>query len=407
MSAAEAHPTRRVLLVTTAYPPSMGGAQMHAHQLACALQEEGVTVDVAAIWRTSRTDWLRGTTVRAPGPAPTTVLDGVSVHQVGVTKRSRRKLAPVALAYYGAMRATRGALTSAYLPRLRELIEHIRPDVVHLTRIGREALYEASLTAAREHELPVVLTPNHHPSWNRRRDGWWWDIYRRVDRLLALTDAERRDLIAGGIAPERVGRTTVGIVGAPSREVVRDAVPRVLFLGQAHAYKGLDLLAEAWPAVRAANPDAVLDVVGPWPVSRGARGRLRAHLERLPGVTVHGAVDEPTKWTHLARAHVLCVPSSAEALGGVYLEAWAAGAVPVGADIPPVRELLEGSGGGRVVQLDAGDLARALNQLLGDAHSRAALVEAGRTVLAREHTWSRAAELSLAAYDRIGKRGGR
>jgi glycosyltransferase involved in cell wall biosynthesis len=56
--------------------------------------------------------------------------------------------------------------------------------------------------------------------------------------------------------------------------------PIVLFLGLLRPYKGLDLLADAWPVVKAAVPEARLLVVG----SRGDRG-VEADLNRLRGLS--------------------------------------------------------------------------------------------------------------------------
>lgn len=382
--------------MSTAYPPSVGGAQLHAHQLAHALARAGHDPHVATVWRESRTDWLRGTTVAMPPPAAVDLVDGVPVHQLGGAPRGRGAVA--AAAFYPALLTgvaatpVRGLAAGLFAPSVAAVLREVRPEVVHLTRIGRVHPYLAALEAAREAGLPVVLTPNHHAGWVRRRDRWWWWLYRRVDAVLALTDVEVDLLAAGGVDPARIHRTSVGIVGRPTPGARGDG-HRVVFLGQAHPYKGIDLLADAWAEVRDAVPDATLEVLGPW--HRGQR-RLRDRMEGMPGVVVHGAVDEATKWRVLGGADVLAVPSAGESLGGVYLEAWAAGAVPVGADIPPVRELLTGAG--RVVPRRAGALARTLVELLEAPDERRRLVAAGQRQLATDHDWDRIADRTLDVY---------
>lgn len=390
----------RPLLVATAYPPSLGGAQLHAHQLVTALDRAGHRPAVATIWRRSRSDWLRGTTVAADvGPRTSERLDGVDVHQLGITSRARG--AVVAGAFYPALltgladTAVRRLASGLFEASLEEVIEQVRPDVVHLSRIGRVHPYLAAVAAARRRGLPIVLTPNHHEGWVRRRDRWWWDLYRQADAVLALTNAEVGMLEAGGVDRARIHRTSVGVVGAPVASQPGGG-PTVAFVGQAHPYKGIDVLAAAWPRVRAAVPEARLEVVGPWP--RGGR-RLRGRLAALPGVVVHGPVSDDDKWAALARADVLAVPSSGESLGGVYLEAWAAGAVPVGADIPPVAELLDGAG--RVTPRTPDALADIVVELLSDARLRAALVAAGRERLARDHAWERIAANTVEVYRQV------
>lgn len=387
----------RPLLVSTAYPPSLGGAQLHAHQLMQALARAGHDPHVATVWSRSRSDWLRGTTVRAPmGPVTRTTMDGIDVHRLAID--SRRRAVAVAGAFYPALltgvgeQTMRRAATALFRDALEQVVAETTPDVMMLTRIGRAHLYGAAVAAARAAGLGVVLTPNHHAGWTRRRDRWWWDLYRQADAVLALSDAEVDLLVAGGVAPDRIHRTTVGIVGSPqvpARSDPEPSWPTVAFLGQAHPYKGIDLLAAAWPSVRAAVPDARLEIMGPW--HRGQQ-RLHDRLAAMPGVTVHGPVDEATKWRVLADARVLAVPSQGESLGGVYLEAWAAGAVPVGADIAPVRELLAGAG--RVVPRDPQPLADTLLELLHDQALCQQLVRVGRDRLAVDHDWDRIAAVT-------------
>jgi glycosyltransferase involved in cell wall biosynthesis len=69
-----------------------------------------------------------------------------------------------------------------------------------------------------------------------------------------------------------------------SKRLGRVQGPTVLFQGIARPYKGLDLLGEAWPAVRRAFPEAELIVVG-----RALDDVARSHqlaIAELPGTTV-------------------------------------------------------------------------------------------------------------------------
>ncbi len=78
------------------------------------------------------------------------------------------------------------------------------------------------------------------------------------------------------LGPLFVDRELPDRAAAAARLGIRPSVPIVLFLGLLRPYKGLDLLAEAWPVVRAAIPEARLLVVG----RRGDRG-VEADLGRL------------------------------------------------------------------------------------------------------------------------------
>jgi glycosyltransferase involved in cell wall biosynthesis len=385
--------------VISAYPPSVGGAQLHAHRLNIELLRAGHDVHVATLWRTSRSDWLRGSTYRAPD-VERCRFDGLDVTVAGLPATCRQAARLPAVGYYLAMRTTAPRLTSLYRPQAAAVIEHFQPEVAHLSRIGREWWYQAFVDELAARDIPFVLTPNHHPHWGPRRRDWWWNaIYRRAGAVLALSDAEAHLIGRLGVPVDRLIRSVVGPVGAPDLSEAPQRVehpPTVLFLGQVKSYKGLDILYDAmvesvWPVM----PACRLVVAGPW-VDRltGLHHRLRAD----PRVQVLGTISEVEKWQWLQRATILCVPSIQEALGGVYVEGWVAGLPAIGADIPPVRELFDRTGGGLAVEASPEAVGRALEELLGSPELRKRMGRAGTAAVAREYNWEFARDRALDAY---------
>ena len=81
----------------TAYPPSVGGAQLLMHRLASELTTRH-RVRVVTQWDERRTDWLLGTTVRAPGRPRAYEIDGVEVERLGLSAVTRLGLLPWAAA---------------------------------------------------------------------------------------------------------------------------------------------------------------------------------------------------------------------------------------------------------------------------------------------------------------------
>ena len=166
--------------------------------------------------------------------------------------------------------------------------------------------------------------------------------------------------------------------------VPRNAGPRIVFVGKLIVSKGVDLLLAAWPLVRAANPDARLEVAGYGEYEAGLR-RLLAALERgdlegarevarlgrgleggpsepLPILSAFldgpppgyaeaarraaGSVDFVGRLEHwevakrLPGAEALVMPSTfPEAFGMVAAEAAACGVLPVAADHSGMREV--------------------------------------------------------------------
>lgn len=164
---------------------------------------------------------------------------------------------------------------------------------------------------------------------------------------------------------------------------------RVIFVGRLVPLKGVDLLLEAAaPLVR--DGRIAIEIVGD--------GRARAALEETvrregltASVTFTGWVDHARITEHVARAHVLVLPSVREFGGGVILEGMAAGAVPIVLDHGGPPELVSPSSG-VVVRLGAraeivAALRRALVELDADRARLARMSAAGVERVRTHFTW--------------------
>ncbi|MET0554538.1 MAG: glycosyltransferase family 4 protein [Vicinamibacteria bacterium] len=387
-----------LLFTATAYPPSIGGAQLYLHSLARALASRH-RVRVAAQWDTHRTDWLLGTTLRGGTAAARYEYEGVPVHRIALPAAARWRLLPWVAAYY--------ALQGPALRRIAgALADQIRSDaegasLVHNCRIGREGLTAASLLVARERGVPFVLTPVHHPRWGSVLHRHYHRLYREADAVIALTEAERRALTALGVDERRVFVTGMGpILGTDARGArfrtahrLGDA-PLVLFLGQKYAYKGADRLLAAAAAVWSRHPDARFAFLG----ARTAHSRRVFAGVRDPRVIELGEVSLEEKTDALDASDVFCLPSTQESFGGVFTEAWSLGKPVVGCAIPAVSAVVEHGADGLVSEPEPAALSEALNALLDDPARRQALGARGREKVARLYTWARLAERTEEVY---------
>jgi glycosyltransferase involved in cell wall biosynthesis len=375
------------------------------HQLARALLARHA-VQVVTQWDRTRTDWLLGTTLRAPAAGRDYVTEGVPVRQIGLPARRRASLAPWVLAYYAlqgaAIERIAAALVAALAPAANEA------DLIHNCRIGREGLSFASLRAARQRDIPFVFTPVHHPRWGGWLHRHYHRLYRQADAIIALTEAERRLLAGLGVDERRIFVTGMGPVLAAEPDGSRfrrhhqlGDGPLVLFLGQKYAYKGLAPLLAAAPRVWQRVPEARFVFVGP-------RTRYSQRLfndVRQARVLELPAVDLQTKTDALAACDVLCVPSTQESFGGVYTEAWSLGKPVVAADIPAVREVVADGQDGCLAPPEPAALADRLVRLLLNPAQAAALGARGREKVAARFTWPRLAEQTEQVYRQAQKGG--
>jgi len=266
------------------------------------------------------------------------------------------------------------------------LKEHAREfDVAHL-----HACRNLPVTLAARHlrsaGVPYVCAPNGTgPLIERRRLQKW--AYDRLigsrdlpgaQAVIAVTDAERRQLEAFGVPADRIRVVPNPVdLDEHASPVARGqfraahrlgANPVVLFLGKLTPRKRVDVLIDAFAS--GVGPDARLVIAGN---DMGAgptlvnQARARGVAER---VTFTGLLSAQFRLEALADADVVVYPSADEIFGLVPLEALLVGTPVVVADDSGCGEIIRQTGGGIVAPLgDAGALADAIRHVL-DAPQR-------------------------------------
>ncbi len=391
-----------LLYTITAYPPSLGGGQLHQHYLARQLAPHH-HIRVVTHWRTNRRDWLLGTTLRAPAVAEDYAIDGIDVHRIGITPTEKRFLLPFVLAYYPLMGLT--------LPPVARLIEtKLKPfaasaDLIHNVRIGREGLSYASLQAARTHDIPFVFTPLHHPRWVGWRYRAYLDLYQQADAVIALTESEKRTLVELGVQEDRVTVLGHGPVLADDaypesfRQKHGIEGPVVLFVGQHYEYKGYLHLLRAMPLVWSRLPEAEFVFIGP------PKGDSERAFEQHADPRLHrlGIVSLQEKTDALAACTLLALPSTQESFGGVFTEAWHFAKPVIGCRIPAVAEVISAGEDGCLVEQEPGAIAEAVLDLLYHSSRAAAMGRAGQQKVAARYSWDRLARRIEAVYGSVTK----
>jgi glycosyltransferase involved in cell wall biosynthesis len=214
-------------------------------------------------------------------------------------------------------------------------------------------------------------------------------ILEGATRVLAVSDAERRQLITLGVDPAAIGlipnpvdlaEFTPPITrGAFRQRFSLAGGPIVLFLGKMTPRKRLDVLVRAF--ARLDRTDASLAIAG----NEMGGGSLVRSLVRSAGIErctlFTGLLKGRERLEALADAEVLVYPSQHEIFGLVPLEALLCGTPVVVADDSGCGEVVRGTGGGQVVPLGNVDaLADAINAVLASpiAWREAANAAAGR-----------------------------
>jgi colanic acid/amylovoran biosynthesis glycosyltransferase len=189
----------------------------------------------------------------------------------------------------------------------------------------------------------------------------------------------------------------------PTPAPLPDGPPRLVAIGRLAEQKGFPLLIEAMALVADDLPDLQLTLIG--------EGPFRAALERqiasagLQGrITLTGWLDEAAVRDQLARAQALILPSFAEGLPVVVMEAFAAGRPVIATAIMGVPELVGPDTGWLVPAGDPQALAEAIRSYAVTPTDRLAAMGAlaRETVLAR-HDITREAETLAALFASGGR----
>lgn len=290
-------------------------------------------------------------------------------------------------------------------------------DVVHDNQCLGDGLLRIQAAG-----LPVLGTIHHpitvdrrlelaHARGIRKRISLWrfygftgmqTRVAKQLPRILTVSDSSKSDIVADhGVDPERLRVVHVGVDGAaftPLPEIAR--VPgRIMTTASADvAMKGLAFLLEAVAKIRTERPEVELVVIGK-PNPDGPSASLIDRLGLGGSVRFVSGVSERRIVELYAEAEVAVVPSLYEGFSLPAIEAMACGVALLATTGGAIPEVVGREGTSVLVPpADAGALAGALLELLGDPERRAMIGAAGRQRVLERYTWRSTAEATVQQY---------
>ncbi|MGX7674876.1 glycosyltransferase [Plantactinospora sp. DSM 117369] len=294
------------------------------------------------------------------------------------------------------------------------------PDVAH-AHFWMSGL--AGIAAGRQTGIPVVQTYHALGTVKRRhqgaadtsparRVGYERALGRAVDRVIAQSQDEVRELVRMGVPQARVTVIPSGVndeTFSPDGPSVPRAPgrPRILTVGRLVERKGYQDVIRAMPMV----PDAECVVVGGPPAGEVDDDpqvrRLRALAEEVgvaDRVRLIGAVPREEMPYWYRSADVLVAAPWYEPFGLTPLEAMACGVPVVGTAVGGLTDTVaDGRTGDLVPPRDPEALGTALRDLLADRVRRFGYAAAALDRARRWYSWTRTADQIAAVYTAVSE----
>lgn len=288
----------------------------------------------------------------------------------------------------------------------------LSPDLLHVPSFAAPLRSAIPLVVTIHDVIPFVLPEYRASRVMRTHLALMRRTTRKATLVLTPSQAAANDLVTVlGMSSERIRITPEAADPRfrPSGDGRLDASvatrlgidgPYIFNVAGFDARKRLDLLIEAFAAVRSDLPAGTKLVIGGKPHSSNATvyppvEPLIAGLGLRDAVVLTGWLDDATKLALYQGATVYVTPSIYEGFGLTPLEAMACGAPVIVADRTSLPEVVGDAG--LLVEPTVDPLAEAIQRVVNDPALRDDLSARGLERASR-FTWRRTAELTVAAY---------
>lgn len=395
----------RIAYLTSQYP-----ALSHTFILreVAALRTRGLAVDTFSVRRTGP-DQHVGPAEKAEAESTVSLLpDGLKPvplikAQIAGLRRPARYFRALRLALATRAPGVRAlAYQLIYFTEATLLARHLQTrDITHLHAHFANACATVGMLAAIMADIPFSFTL-HGPSDLAEPRHWRLDEKIARARFVACISHFARSQAMLNSDPAHWPRLRIVHCGIEPDRYVTDPAPagplRLIFVGRLAPVKGLRLLVPAFARLRTDHPDALLTVIGDGP----DRAWLEAEAARVGGIRVLGAQSQDRVAEELAQSHALVLPSFAEGVPVVLMEAMASARPVIATRVAGVGELVEDGTSGYVVPPgDLDGLVAAMENLAADPALRARMGAAGRRKVEAEF------DISLEAFKLCGLLSGR
>ena len=352
----------KILVLTHEFPPVGGGGGRVALDLAVGLARRGHEIRVL--------------TAHLDGLPPVEMVEGVRVERIGASRAAAFRAGFAEMAHYDRLAVSAG----------RKIIRKWQPDLIHVhfaVPAGAAAYALHRFTG-----IPYVLTahlgdvpgavPEKTDRWFKLVYPFTPPIWKNAAKVVAVSEFTRQLALKYYDTPIEVIHNGVELASLPASQPASNGIPRIVFAARFVETKNPLHLVEA--LVRLKDLPWRCAMLGDGPQLESVREMVAASgLENRVELPVWVTPEQVLN--QFADSDILCLPSRAEGLSVVGVQALAMGLAMVLSDAGGNRELVEtGANGFSVPVGDVNALSGSLQKLLENPALLAAFRQKSRVL---------------------------
>ncbi|MFN3689518.1 MAG: glycosyltransferase family 4 protein [Fimbriimonadales bacterium] len=396
----------RVVMISWEYPPRIvGGIARHVQELSEALASQGVETHVV--------------TPTHPAAPDEATEHGVQLHRMGTPPAPHGDFLAGVYTMNAALEARADALLQELLQgkpahaQREPILLHAHDWLVHPAAKALKHRYKVPLIAT-IHATEYGRHGGIHSDLSRAINHLEWELSYEAWRVIVCSDFMRAEVmhalntpydkivvLPNGIRAEKFQFEFPEQARAAFRARFAELEqPLLFFVGRLVREKGVQILLQALPMIRAELPRARAVIVG---------GGLRAHLEEFvrfchleQAVHFTGFIPDADLLRLYRVADVAVYPSLYEPFGIVALEAMAAGTPVVVSDAGGLKEVVRHEETGIVTWAgNPESLAWGVLRVLQDPVAARRRAQNALKSVQREFNWTRIAQQTLRVYQQV------
>jgi glycosyltransferase involved in cell wall biosynthesis len=289
------------------------------------------------------------------------------------------------------------------------LLNSLNADLVHFCMPQQPILYRGAHVTT-FHDLTLLKTYNSDKNWFiyhiKQLIGYFvFHIVARTSKhVIVPTEYTKQEMTKTlGIKPDHMTVTyEAADVAIDKLEPYNHPFARyILYVGQQSDYKNIKRLGDAHQKLLEKYPDLGLILVGKKNDAIAANEKYFTD-KGYKNIHFTGFIEDAQRDWLYTHAEAYIFPSLMEGFGLPGLEAMGYGAPVVSSNATCLPEVY-GDAAHYFNPTDTDDIARAIDDVLGDANLREQLIQKGHTQF-KKYSWKRMAEETLAVYQQALKR---